>query len=524
MFRALVSAIMGLSFLLPLSAQQATPSAQAPEEQQSLADIARSIRARKKPEVILTYDDAAKLFDEVDSLLSFASESSHLKKKDTVRYKLIGKDEADKHLAETRKDNESVRRIQRSELVLKKFGMLPPDFHMSDFFGSTSSDDVSAFYDTRDKSIYLLNWIPLDQQRRAMVHELTHALQDQNFNLNTWCNPNPDPTADNEGREPEARVAAAEGQAMLVYLDYDIRPAGMKLSDSTARFDTLKTRLLSVYESPVKFHGVPLIFSEVARFPYYDGFAFELEVLKHGGTDAAFTGVFTNPPRDSHEILQPEAYLSGIRPEPFVLPNLMPALGSNYRYYDSGAIGELDVRTMAKQFGRDEDAYAISPSWDGGAYLAARRPAAATKKDSDLTPADLVLVYISRWKDNSSAERFAEIYKASVLRRSSVFDAAAAKASRCNTRTPDCTARWYSRFETEEGPTVIEVSPNNTLLIAQGLDDPTVAQIKIALSRKENALAAHPGSELSLRLLDFPEIRAMSTDFARDLLREAAAH
>ena len=47
-----------------------------------------------------------------------------------------------------------------------------------------------------------------------------------------------------------------------------------------------------------------------ANFPYYDGVTFELEVLKRGGTHAAFAGVFARPPLDTHEIMQPEVVLA----------------------------------------------------------------------------------------------------------------------------------------------------------------------------------------------------------------------
>ena len=60
---------------------------------------------------------------------------------------------------------------------------------------------------------------------------------------------------------PKRALAVIEGQAMLVYLDYDIKPMGLKLSESTQHFDVLKSRLLSVYDSPVTFHTGPLIFS-----------------------------------------------------------------------------------------------------------------------------------------------------------------------------------------------------------------------------------------------------------------------
>jgi hypothetical protein len=527
MIRNIVVTIALAMFLLSSAPAQDTAAAPANADPQpeSLADIAKAIRAKKKPEVVVNQDDAEALFREVDSILTFASQSSELPKHNAVKYKLVGREEVDKHFAEGRANDEATKKIQHSELVLKKFGILVPDFHIQDYLNDKGGGDVAGFYDFRDKTMYLLNWIPLDQQRLVMAHELTHALQDQNYDLMKWRNPDRmDPQAEEKGIESEARVAATEGQAMLVFLDYDLRPHGFKLSESTDRFDVLKTRIMSAYDSPVTFHTGPLIFTELAKFPYYDGFAFELEVLKRAGTRAAFAGVFARPPRDTHEIMQPDAYLADARPAPFTLPNLMPALGSDYKPYDSGSIGELDVRVMAKQFGRENDAYSVAPFWNGGAYLAVRKPSAATKTDAELTTSDLALMYVSRWKTAAAVQRFAEIYKAAVISRSKLFDAAAAKAVQCDTKTPDCTARWYARFDTDDGPVVMEISADNTLMITQSLDDSAVKQVKLALAHQANSTSASGEPELSLRFIDLPCVRALREEIFQELMTNLAGN
>jgi hypothetical protein len=519
------------TFLLASAPAQNTVAESSPSQpEQSLADIAKAIRAKKRPEIVITEDDGKALFKEVNTIFEFANSSSELPIRTPVKHKLIGREETDKRFTEGIASSDASKKIQRSELVLKKFGMLPSDFHMQNYLTDRGGSEVAGFYDPRDKTMYLLNWIPLEQQRLVMAHELTHALQDQNFNLMKWRYPdssakdNDDPTANEKGLETEARVAVSEGQAMLVYLDYEIKPLGFKLSESTDHFDVLRTRILSVYDSPVTFHSAPLVFTETAKFPYYDGVTFELEVLKRAGTHAAFAGVFARPPLDTHEIMQPEAYLAGTHTAAFSLPNLLPALGSDYKPYDSGSIGELDVRIMAKQFGRDNDAYSVAPNWNGGAYLTVRKPTAAGKADSELTLSDIALMYVSRWKTAAAAERFADIYKSAVIRRSKLVDDAAAKVTKCNDRTVDCTARWYSRFDTEDGPVVMEISQDNTLMITQSLDDSAVEQVKLALGRSNGESQASSEPELSLRFMDVPVVRAMREEILQQLTGKLAGN
>jgi len=33
---------------------------------------------------------------------------------------------------------------------------------------------------------YIADWIPADEQRMVMAHELTHALEDQHFDIEPW--------------------------------------------------------------------------------------------------------------------------------------------------------------------------------------------------------------------------------------------------------------------------------------------------------------------------------------------------
>jgi len=42
---------------------------------------------------------------------------------------------------------------------------------------------VVGYYEPRTRQFYLADWIDIDGQKPIMAHELTHALQDQHFNL-----------------------------------------------------------------------------------------------------------------------------------------------------------------------------------------------------------------------------------------------------------------------------------------------------------------------------------------------------
>ena len=367
--------------------------------------------------------------------------------------------------------------------------------------------ELAGFYAFDDKTMYLLNWIELSKQEPVMAHELTHALQDQNFDLPKWNGIHGNDAANKaDSIDTEARLAAVEGQAMVTFLDYMIRPSGRTLADIPNAVDTLRSIILSSYDSGVSFHNAPPLLKETTYFPYLDGFAFEMEVQKREGTEGAFAGVFKRPPHNTHEIIHPEDYIAHVQPATFALPDLTSALAS-YKLYDSGEIGELDVRIMATSFGRENDAYTVAAQWNGGSYQAVLKPSAATKPTADLTPGDLGLVYVSKWKSYQAAARFAQLYQEALLKRSKATGPTA--PTECLKKT-ECAIKWSAHFTTDDGPVTMEVAQDNTLVITQGLQESAVTQVKQALAHApQGDSRASSEPELSLKFAALPQMRAL---------------
>ena len=82
--------------------------------------------------------------------------------------------------------DEDVKKLQRSELVLKKFGLLPRDFDLEKLLVALLREQVAGYYDPKTKTVNLLDWVPMEEQEPVMAHELTHALQDQTIGLDKW--------------------------------------------------------------------------------------------------------------------------------------------------------------------------------------------------------------------------------------------------------------------------------------------------------------------------------------------------
>ena len=115
----------------------------------------------------------------------------------SVKRKLITRDEVNKYLREKFDEDEGAKRMERSEIVLKKFGLLDRDFHLQPFMISLLTEQVAGFYDNKTKTVNLLDWIDPDEQKPVLAHELTHALQDQRVDLTKWSEVGPEDIAKN---------------------------------------------------------------------------------------------------------------------------------------------------------------------------------------------------------------------------------------------------------------------------------------------------------------------------------------
>ena len=161
--------------------------AAAPSQQQpSLADMARKMRKDKPAEVRMTDVDTKELFRSVDRVFDFASEDTGMPKHTTVKKALVGPADIEKFTKDRLARAEYSQRFARAELTMKKFGLLPRDFNLREFLVKSNGQSIAGLYDEETKTIWLLNTISMEKQGPILAHELTHALQDQNYDLRHW--------------------------------------------------------------------------------------------------------------------------------------------------------------------------------------------------------------------------------------------------------------------------------------------------------------------------------------------------
>jgi hypothetical protein len=175
----------------PCSAQSA--SSQTEQTNTSRDRKAAQDRSDKSPpdsstqqgqaETKITPEQAKELFRSVNEILQFVSKDTGLPIKHKVKHRLTSRDELVAYMTKHMAEDKDARRLERSEVVLKKFGLVPRDFNLKTFLVALLREQVAAYYDPKTKTVNLLDWVDPEQQKPVLAHELTHALQDQSFGL-----------------------------------------------------------------------------------------------------------------------------------------------------------------------------------------------------------------------------------------------------------------------------------------------------------------------------------------------------
>jgi hypothetical protein len=312
-----------------------------------------------------------------------------------------------------------------------------------------------------------------------MAHELTHALQDQSFDLNQFMKAGDkdlgtsksEPTAEDVQNDEisSAHQAVVEGQAMVVSLDYELAPTHQSIVDSPEIVQTLKATMLQGTADSTEFRNAPLFIKEALTFPYRYGLDFEATLLTKVGKDKAYAGAFHRPPRTTREIMQPETYLAGEKIELMQVPDFKTDF-KNYDRFDAGAVGEFDVAILIEQYAGREKSQRLYPDWRGGYYYAVRRKSDASKS--------LGLLYVSRWSNPERAAEFGSVYAKGLKQRYQQvrdLEDPPAKAKPAGYTFDTLTGKHS--WMTEEGTVIIEVQGSN-VLVSEGLDQDCSGRIE----------------------------------------------
>jgi hypothetical protein len=256
--------------------------------------------------------------------------------------------------------------MHAAETLLHVFGLAPKEFEYRPFLIKLLTEQVAGYYDPKAQQFYLADWIELEGQKPVMAHELTHALQDQHFNLKRfekW------PKGDSDAEL--AAHALIEGDATLAMTHYMER----HLLVALAFLKSLQSQEISSEQ----FKRAPRALRESLLFPYEEGSNWAEQVYDRGGWNLV-SKAFTKLPQSSEQIMHPEKYFSYEAPIKIMLPDLRPLLGPTWKRLDADVNGEWGLYLILDEYLKNSQASKQAAAGWGGDQFALYE--AANSKDA----------------------------------------------------------------------------------------------------------------------------------------------
>lgn len=284
--------------------------------------------------------------------------------------------------------------MHAAEALLKVFGLAPKDFAYRSFLIKLLTEQVAGYYDPKAQQFYLADWIELEGQKPVMAHELTHALQDQHFNLKRFENW---PKGDSDAEL--AAHALIEGDATLAMTLYMAKNPLVALAF---------IRSLGGQEaSSEQFKQAPRALRESLLFPYEEGSAWATQLYKRGGWEMV-SQAFTKLPQSSEQILHPDKYFSYEAPQKVTLPDFKSALGPAWKRLDYDVNGEWGCYLILDEYLNDtSESKQACAGWGGDRFALYE-----TGK-----PDEFFVAQLTAWDTPVDAEEFFNAYARRTAKR-----------------------------------------------------------------------------------------------------------
>lgn len=264
-------------------------------------------------------------------------------------------------------------------------------------------NQVAGFYDPHGKAMVLVEgganlgfWNAATEfvvQRDVvgemlLAHELTHALQDQKFDLET----NLDKVKDDDDRAL-ALKSVAEGDATLAGFAYAVG----RIDDGVANLLVANLsdlpRALAA-EAP----GTPEGVSAPLLFQYSDGVKFVAEAYQRGGWNGV-DALYGNPPRSTHQIMHPALYFNNSAPASTLTVSGYDKIMDGWKKVDDDTYGELLLHViLTRNLGPTSNDIDLASRWAADRMIVLQQSRGVN------------VIWMIAFSDDQTASHFAVVY------------------------------------------------------------------------------------------------------------------
>ena len=285
----------------------------------------------------------------VDEISAVVERERGLTFTEPVDVELAGEGEFQRRLLED--FDEEVEELRETEVLLKAFGLVDPAIDLVAAMRTLLGAGVVGFYDPETDELVVRGTALTPYVRTTIAHELTHALDDQRFDLDR---PEYDDADDEIGFGFSALV---EGNARRVEAAYLAGLSEDEQLDAAAEELSLGGGL--------DLGDVPLVLVDLISAPYGLGHDFVDELIDDGG-QAALDAAFAHPPDTSEQVIDPAAYLAGEGGIEVPVPSVAGEV------VHEGVAGQFLIQVVLADALDEDRARAAAEGWGGDSVVAWR--------------------------------------------------------------------------------------------------------------------------------------------------------
>jgi hypothetical protein len=245
---------------------------------------------------------------------------------------------------------------RRRSLAWQTIGVVPAGTSVRDAIHKLLSTGVVGYYDPQSKQLVFIGTDnPSPAERFTLAHELTHADDDQHFDLNRLNG------LERNCADEQLMAASGAVEGSAVYFSLQVARRFFSAGDMAS--------IAASGGSPPR--GVPVFLQDLLGWPYVAGPDFITALDQSGGLEAVNTAL-EHPPVSTEQVIHPEKYPGDV-PQPIDIQQLAPKLGKGWHDLDVMDVGEawLDFMISPDLFlGIGPATADPAVGWDGGVYRA----------------------------------------------------------------------------------------------------------------------------------------------------------
>jgi len=337
------------------------------------------------------------IFKKADEIMLKIASYGERKPNLTVKKALTSKKAVIEYLDSEIKNQYKENQFLAEEEVLKLMGLINEDVDYEKAIKSVLGQEVAGYYNPKNNTMYIADWLPMAQQEIVLAHELFHAVQKQNY-------PAMEKMMAEDNSNPDKKLAVAsilEGEATAIMLDYEavIKRKSSMSFDKIPGLEFIVNISMAMNPSKAfnKYSKYPQIMMSIMIFPYIRGLMF-LKYFKAEGGWKAIDEIYKRLPVSTEQILHVDKYLKNELPKKIELKNKEKLL-DGCKYIEKSMFGEAFLYTIFKNDMIDKTSVKDAEGWNGDRVF-------VYKCDNQYSA-----ILITEWDSENDAKEFLKAIK-----------------------------------------------------------------------------------------------------------------